>query len=74
MLVFTCPSEILIEDLDIDEGGNWSWVKRFQVKGTNDRGPLLRIPPSICRLTKLKVNSPLHDLSRVCFHFGLIRN
>lgn len=74
MLVFTCPSETLIEDLDIDERGNWSWVKKFQVKGTDDRGPLLRIPPSICRLTKLKVNTHSNDLSIVCFHFELIRN
>lgn len=65
VLLFTCPSETSIEDLDIDEHTDWNWVKKFQVKGTIDRGPLTRIPPSICRLTKLKVNTPSDDLPNV---------
>lgn len=55
-LIFNCSPEIQIEDLDIDEGEDWSTIEKLRVIGRNSRGPLTKIPASICRLTKLKVH------------------
>jgi hypothetical protein len=55
-LIFSCPVDLIIEEFDIDDLEDLNTIEKLQVVGTNDRGPLIRIPKNICQLKQLKVN------------------